>query len=603
MAIIATGSKTIIDLSDGKSLSCYLGANHPRYQIYNQNDGTYSPNWQTTNLRVTPVIYANQTPIDHSDSHLVITWKRKEGSGDEGNLDSQTETVSENILTVSANKMSSSVSMLTYIAHAVYTDPDTTLPINATAEITFAFVTTGQNAKTAWISGEQAFKYETASGTPTPAQIELTAHLQNVRMTKWQYKNSTGDWTDYPTTADNPGITYTTLIVKPSHGVFNNGVATLRIVTSDPNLSDTISLYKIVDGATGTAACVVFLTNENITFAGNVNGKVAAVTKTCNVVAYSGTTPVTPTVGTISGGIQNEMEISAGQVVNNQIPLTITVAANSDLGGSGERSGVISVPITSPVTTTLQIQWSKVNTGATGAAGTNAIVFSLYAPNGNTFLNHEGSLVIQSQAYDGSTEITTGATYAWYKFENGGWGDPISGAAASSYSVQGSDVASSASFKCEMTYGGKTYSDVIDLIDKTDNFQLDVDSTAGDVFKNTVGTTHLIARLWQSGTEVDTQKSKVYATTAPSNPNDGDYYWSYSTSSPICTLMRWNATSREWEDVTSNRTYGQKYTYTWYRRDQNGDAMDSGSAFATGKVIYVDGDDVTNKTTFVCEVE
>ena len=31
--------------------------------------------------------------------------------------------------------------------------------------------------------------------------------------------------------------------------------------------------------------------------------------------------------------------------------------------------------------------------------------------------------------------------------------------------------------------------------------------------------------------------------------------------------------------------------------------MDSGAVFATGKVIYVDGDDVDSKTVFVCEVE
>lgn len=33
MPIIATGSQTIVDLSDGKSLSAYLGANQPRTQI------------------------------------------------------------------------------------------------------------------------------------------------------------------------------------------------------------------------------------------------------------------------------------------------------------------------------------------------------------------------------------------------------------------------------------------------------------------------------------------------------------------------------------------------------------------------------------------
>ena len=48
MAIIATGSKTIIDLSDGKSLSCYLGANQPRTQIHDVNGNTYNPNWTTT---------------------------------------------------------------------------------------------------------------------------------------------------------------------------------------------------------------------------------------------------------------------------------------------------------------------------------------------------------------------------------------------------------------------------------------------------------------------------------------------------------------------------------------------------------------------------
>ena len=45
MAIIATGSKTIIDLSDGKSLSAYLGSNQPRTQINDVNAASYSPDW------------------------------------------------------------------------------------------------------------------------------------------------------------------------------------------------------------------------------------------------------------------------------------------------------------------------------------------------------------------------------------------------------------------------------------------------------------------------------------------------------------------------------------------------------------------------------
>ena len=303
MAIIATGSKTIIDLSDGKSLSVYLGSNQPRTQILDVNTNAYAPDWTTTagKLVITPVIYANQTAIALTNTALAITWKRKEGSSSESALTTG-ESVSGNILTVNTNKLSSITSgLLTYIAYVTYTDPDNGMAINATADITFAMVKTGQNAKSAWISGEQVFKY-TAAGAVSPAQITLSANLQNVSMGKWQYKNSSGTWTDYPTTSDNASITGTTLIVKPTHGIFVEEAATLRITTSDSNIGDTTSIYKVSDGAagatggTGAAAVVAFLTNENITFAANSSGQVAATTVTCNVVAYKGTSKVTPTV-------------------------------------------------------------------------------------------------------------------------------------------------------------------------------------------------------------------------------------------------------------------------------------------------------------------
>ena len=512
------------------------------------------------------------------------------------------ETVSGNILTVTQNKLSAVTSgLLTYIAYVAYVDPDTGLTINATADISFALISTGENAKSAWISGEQVFKYD-ASGNVAPAQITLTANLQNVSMNKWQYKNSSGTWTDYPTTADNASITGTTLVVKPTHAIWVGETATLRITTSDNSIGDTTSIYKVTDGATGGQgspgqnASVVFLTNENITFAGTKDGKVAATTKTCNVVAYTGTTKVTPTVGTPTG-MPSGMTVTVGSASNNEIPLTITIASNSTLGGSGQLNGVVNVPITSPVSTTLQIQWSKVNTGA---SGTTPVVFSLYAPQGTVFNNGEGSLTIQTAAYSGTTAITSGATYAWAKYTSGSW-TTISGETGASLTVSGSTVTGMASYKCTMTYSSKTYTDVITLIDKTDNYQADIDSTAGDIFKNTVGQTCLICRLWQNGAEVDPLKSTTYSATAPSSPVSGDFYYKIDTSTPTTALMRYSGSA--WVDVTSNATYKHTKTYTWYRRDKDGNPLDNGAVFATGKVIYVDGDDVTVKTVFVCEVE
>lgn len=561
MPIIATGQISIVDLTDGKSLSCYITSNLPKTQILDPNPGgTVNPDWSgTTKLILTPVVFANQTALTLGTSGLSITWKRKEGAGAEAVLTTG-EAASGGILTVSANKLTGVTSgLLTYLCYVTYTDPETDIPVNVVADITFSQIQTALNAKTAWISGEQIFKYDATSAV-SPSQITLTANVANVTISKWQYKNATSVWTDYPTTADNANITGSTLIVKPTHGVYVGDGATLRILTSDADVTDVITLFKVRDGAVGSSgasAPMAFLTNENITFAGNTSGQVTAVTKTCNVVAYSGTSKVTPTVGAVTG-MPTGMTVTAGAAANNEIPLTISIAANATLGGAAQQQGVLSVPITSPVSTTLQIHWSKVNTGATGAtgaagaAGADAVVFSLYAPNGTVFVNGAGTLTIQTAAYKGTTTITSGATFVWKKYTSGTW-TTISGQTGSSLSVAGSTAQGVASFQCTMTYSGKTYTDTISLTDKTDNYQAVIESSGGDVFKNAVGTSTLLCRLFQNGVEVDA---------------DGD-----------------------------------EHTYNWYRMDKEGEALDEGDVFATGKSLVIDGDDVDVKTTFICEVE
>ena len=59
----------------------------------------------------------------------------------------------------------------------------------------------------------------------------------------------------------------------------------------------------------------------------------------------------------------------------------------------------------------------------------------------------------------------------------------------------------------------------------------------------------------------------------------------------------------EWVDVTAQAAYKHTKTYKWYRRDKDGNPLDGGATFATGKVIFVDSGDVDNKTVFVCEAE
>ena len=96
-----------------------------------------------------------------------------------------------------------------------------------------------------------------------------------------------------------------------------------------------------------------------------------------------------------------------------------------------------------------------------------------------------------------------------------------------------------------------------------------------------------------------TGKSVTFSATVPSSPATGDFYYKITTTTPQMALMRYSGST--WVDVTADATYKHTRTYTWYRRDKDGNALDGGATFATGKVIYIDGDDVTVKTTFTCE--
>ncbi len=259
MAIVATGAKTIVDLTDGKMLYATLGSNQAKVQVYDaeQAGGTYFPDWSSEEgkLVVTPALYLNQTALPLTATGLTVTFTRREGSQAEAPL-ADNETAAGGILTVDANKLALvEGGLLSYIARAAYLDPYTQQTIHASADITFTLLKTGVHAKLVWIMGEQVFKYD-AQGVVSPAQITLMARTTNASISKWQfYDGST--WLDYPDTPENESITAQTLIVKPDHktpeqaSVFVNGVATLKVLTDTAGVEDVASIAKVWDGAAG----------------------------------------------------------------------------------------------------------------------------------------------------------------------------------------------------------------------------------------------------------------------------------------------------------------------------------------------------------------
>ena len=102
MATVLTSSQqTFVDITDQRKLSAYITSNLPKTQSEDPNvlPHTYAPSWATTNLKLTPVIFLDQTNLALDASGLTITWKRKDGTSAESSL-ATGESVSKGILTV-----------------------------------------------------------------------------------------------------------------------------------------------------------------------------------------------------------------------------------------------------------------------------------------------------------------------------------------------------------------------------------------------------------------------------------------------------------------------------------------------------------------------
>lgn len=600
MATILTSSQqTFVDITDQRKLSAYITSNLPKTQSEDPNTlpHAYAPSWETSHLVLTPVIFLDQTNVALDASGLTISWKRKDGTGAESALTTG-ESVSKGVLTVSQNKLADSTSgMITYICYISYYDSETKNTVNISSDITYTLVKNAENAKLAYVTADTyVFKYNTSSALVGATQATLTAQVQGVAVSKWQYLNASGVWTDYPTTSDNTSITGGTLVVKPAHAVFFNNVAQIKLVTDDVDVFDTISITKMYDGEqgqpgqAGSGGLSIILGNEAQTIACTTGGAVqTALEVTIPFTGYVGITQTacSCTVGTLPTGVTVTSNTSATASASGSVVLAF--AANATLGGASVLNGTIDLTFTiSGKTVVKKFAWTKSNRGSNGAS---AVVFSIYAPDGTVVLNQSGSLVLATSAYSGATEITTGATYQWAEYTGGKWTD-ISGATSDTLTVSGSDIVNIQSYRCTMTYGGKSYVDVITVEDKSDPYVSEMLSIGGFTVKNSLGglVPYVIVRTNQK--EVDALLGSI-SETAPSAPASGAFWYKIDHSAKTVTLMKYNGT--EWAAATET----QSLTYTWYKQDKDGKETEFDK---TGKVIYLSAEDIDSIATLQCDV-
>ena len=267
------GSITIVDIGDLGDLTVTPESNQPTMVVYNPDDNSYTPNWGgNPNLLITPVVYYGTTKLLDSSvatlpSTLTITWKYKFGNSDPTTINPTNPPANHTItsngsLQVSANQLSVSNSILTYIVEVSYVDTalglDANHPLQASGQITYGLIQNSTTLRMITVSGAGAFLYNSTNVCQN-SPILLTATPTGVTVAGWQYKSG-NSWVDIANSASN-----TLSVNESTSNYFNADVAVFRAVNDilNPTVYDEHSIVKIRDGAAGTSIDSAVLSNED----------------------------------------------------------------------------------------------------------------------------------------------------------------------------------------------------------------------------------------------------------------------------------------------------------------------------------------------------
>lgn len=309
---------------------------------------------------------------------------------------------------------------------------------------------------------------------------------------------------------------------------------------------------------------------------------------------YKGTVRIagSATLGTLPSGITVKTNNNATASAEGVI--TLSVAQGATLSSSN--SGDITITVTAAnLTSTHKFTWTK---SLQAENGSNAILFQIYAPLGDIIVNESNNVVLETMLLDGTSTISSGITYQWAEYTDTGYTD-IDSANTSSLTVTPDMIESVGCFRCKATYNGKTYTAYWSVRDKSDPVSLEVYSSLGDKLVNGSGTGAIYALAFRNGEEIDPIKTTIFSLSNPSSASEGDYYYKINKAAKSVTLMKYNGTAWE-EALEEDQPTAQ---YEWYRRDADGNVLDTITAYATGKVIYLDNTVVNKKVTFRCKFE
>ena len=240
------------------------------------------------------------------------------------------------------------------------------------------------------------------------------------------------------------------------------------------------------------------------------------------------------------------------------------------------------------------------------ADGVDAMSSYIWGPRG-TMINNSNmsSLDVEAVVMSGASNISSdvSVTYHWEKKVGDHWSDvkgsdsaPVKGSeGGNKITVNQDDIPGMLVIRCTIKHGGIIQTDSIVLEDRNDPVQAIIFSTAGNTFKNGVGETFLVAKANRNGVDMDTIRLVQDVPKEAGVQGEIVYvksqfkYYKYNSSS-------WTALSNA-PSAGDNSTY----TYKWTKADSNGNLVSGWNR--SGKVLYVNSEDIEEKAVFMVDVE
>lgn len=199
---IATGQFTIIDYNDALTLTGYIGSNKPKTQMFNPDNNSYTPDWSTANLVLTPSLFklGSATDIITSAEVQSIDWYDVSNGTETlitANASYAIGASKPKALTVKTNVLAG-LPGKDFMCKIVYRDVTTGLDLTYKMSISFSRVVNGGGIAdaVAWCPEGNVFKNGTVTSLKAQCDLWRGSVIDNTLVTYQWYQQDTAVSTD-----------------------------------------------------------------------------------------------------------------------------------------------------------------------------------------------------------------------------------------------------------------------------------------------------------------------------------------------------------------------------------------------------------------------